>query len=111
MVGSSSASDPGDLIAAGIYYKYSAGPSIRPIYFTTTYMIRVCSNLHCTRVFILNTQPESRPGSMASDAGDRDPLGEKPHFNLAESVYTVALQKSIPAQIRQLILYLSNEQG
>ena len=29
----------------------------------------------------------------------------------AESVYDVVLQKSIPTQIRQLILYISNSQG
>ena len=30
---------------------------------------------------------------------------------LTESVYQVVLQKSIPAQIRQLILYISNSKG
>ena len=32
-------------------------------------------------------------------------------FNLTESVYKVVLQKSISAQIRQLILCISNDQG
>jgi len=33
------------------------------------------------------------------------------HVYLSESVYKVVLQKSIPAQIRQLILYISNNKG
>ena len=32
-------------------------------------------------------------------------------FHRSESVYTVVLQKSTPAQLRQLILYISNNQG
>ena len=32
-------------------------------------------------------------------------------FVLTESVYTVILQKSIPAEIRQRILYISNNKG
>ena len=57
----------GNLIAASICDKYSVGLSIQPIctrcYFTTTHMIHVCSKLHCTRVFIINTRPDGmRPG-------------------------------------------------
>ena len=33
------------------------------------------------------------------------------HPYLTESVYTVVLQNSIPAQILQLILYMSNSEG
>jgi len=33
------------------------------------------------------------------------------HFYLTESVYKVVLQKSIPAQIRQLILHICNNKG
>ena len=32
-------------------------------------------------------------------------------LNLTESAYTVVLQKSIPAQIRRLILHLRNNKG
>ena len=32
-------------------------------------------------------------------------------FNLTQSVYQVVLQTSIPAQIRQLILYVGNSKG
>ena len=37
--------------------------------------------------------------------------GARPRLYLAESVHIVFLQKSIPAQIRQLILYISNDKG
>ena len=30
---------------------------------------------------------------------------------LTQSVFTVVLQKSIPTQIRQLVLYMSNSEG
>ena len=33
------------------------------------------------------------------------------HTDLTESVYTVVLRKSIFAQTRQLILYISNKKG
>jgi len=33
------------------------------------------------------------------------------HTYLTESVYKVVWQKSIPARIRQLILYISNDKG
>ena len=36
---------------------------------------------------------------------------DQPEAHLTESVHKVALQKSIPAQIRQPILYISNNQG
>ena len=35
----------------------------------------------------------------------------RPRSNLTESVYTVVSQKSNPAQIRQLILDVSNNRG
>ena len=31
--------------------------------------------------------------------------------HITESVYKVALQESIPAQFRQLVLYISNDKG
>ena len=37
--------------------------------------------------------------------------GEGLSLCLTESVHTVVLQKSIPAQSRQLILYISNNKG
>ena len=33
------------------------------------------------------------------------------NIHLTESVYKVVLQKSIPTQIRQLILYISDDEG
>ena len=65
-----------DFIAASIYDKCSAGPSIRPICtrrcFTTTNMIQVCSNFHLARVFIINTRPdEILAGFGMQGQGDR----------------------------------------
>ena len=40
---------------------------------------------------------------------ERVPLNEQPY--LTESVHTVVLQKSFPAQIRQIVLYMSNNEG
>ena len=52
----------GDLIAASIYDKYSAGLSFRPIYtrhyFTMTHMIQACGNFHEAPVSIINTGPD-----------------------------------------------------
>ena len=35
----------------------------------------------------------------------------RPHFCLTQSVYKVALQKSIPTRIRLLVLYIGNSKG
>ena len=40
-----------------------------------------------------------------------DTLNQTGGSYLTESVYNVVLQKSIPAQIRQLFLYISNDRG
>ena len=37
--------------------------------------------------------------------------GEAQHLYFTECLHKVVLQKSIPAQIRQLILYISKNQG
>ena len=39
------------------------------------------------------------------------PNGLVQHFYLTESVFKIVLQKSIPAQIRQLVLHIGNNQG
>jgi len=41
---------------------------------------------------------------------DLNPFAQARSY-LTESVYKVVLQKSIPEQIRQLILYISNNKG
>ena len=51
-----------DLIAAGNYARYPAGPSIRPICtrccLTMTYVIQACGNSLWARVFVINTRPD-----------------------------------------------------
>ena len=51
-----------------------------------------------------------RGTDQSAEARDSRGLFED-HSYLTESIYKVVLQKSIPAQIRQLILYISNNQG
>ena len=52
-------------IAGSARDRYSAGPSIRPIFtrrcFIMTNMIQVCSNFHSARVFIIDTGPDEKP--------------------------------------------------
>jgi hypothetical protein len=58
----------------------------------------------------LNFKPQTlnpKPSSEGSDAGG----GLHDRVYLTQSVFTVALQKSIPTQIRQLILRISNSNG
>jgi len=38
-------------------------------------------------------------------------LSQAPHLRPTYSVYQVVLQKSIPAKVRKLILYVSDNQG
>ena len=57
----------------------------------------------------------SAPGLVLSghDRPGGHGVGPRPGLlaYLTESVYKVCLQKSIPAQIRQLFLYMSNKKG
>ena len=54
----------------------------------------------------------AEPGrSKAQRGADTPALPGPPRLYLTESVYKVVFQKSIPAQIRQLIVYVSNNKG
>ena len=50
--------------------------------------------------------------SIGEEVGERARRGRPPLGRaLAQSVFKLALQKSIPTRIRQLILYISNSKG
>ena len=52
----------------------------------------------------------SGPASVSVGSADYS-LDKPPGFHLSERVCKVVLQKSIPAQIHQLILFISNNSG
>ena len=58
-------------------------------------------------------QSEPRVGPLGEQAQARldPPLWSVPIPYLTQSVFQVVLQKSIPTQIRQLILYIRNSKG
>jgi hypothetical protein len=61
-------------------------------------------------ILLIIPQDEENPNGTVY-VEELSQVPQEPHYHLTDRVYKVVLQKSIPAQIRQLIKRISNDKG